>query len=75
MENQFKVGDKVQISQQSEFHHQGIKNGKKLVGEITSLSDWSTWQYNVRWEDSNSYLYNDRDLVVSVGVEPKYEIY
>jgi hypothetical protein len=69
-----KVGDKVYISDDSEFSHQGRIDGVKIIGEITKLSEYGGFDFNVNWGNGDSNrLYKISDLVLANQVN--YEIY
>jgi len=74
MENKFKNGDKVYISNKSEFKDQGIKNGKKILGVVKIDLIHAQFKYDVLWEDGTNYYYADKDLELA-NIEPNYEIY
>jgi len=56
----FKVGDEVQISDESEYRYQGIdQSGEKMRGVISPNSDG--W-YTVTWDNGDTNAYRDEDL-------------
>ena len=56
----FKNGDEVQISDESEYRYQGIDDGgEKMRGVISPNSNG--W-YTVTWDDGSSNSYRDEDL-------------
>ena len=63
METKFKIEDEVQIVTGCRYESQGIKNGKKIKGVITSINDSSDLPYGVQWsEGSGSNTYRDEHL-------------
>ena len=57
-EHAFKVGEKVKISEKSEYY--GQHDG---VGEITAVHDYSL-SYTVVWPDGYHNAYDDHDLLL-----------
>lgn len=78
-EKKFKEGDKVYISDDSEFYPRGqgvSKNGDKLLGMITILNRHGDW-HQVEWyEDGlvvDSNVYRDIDLELAEETSPEKE--
>lgn len=78
----FDIGDRVRISETSEFNYQGKdKSGERIEGEIYSLNnqeeletegfDSEQYYYDVNWSNSSRNSYTEKDL--EFWIEPTSE--
>jgi len=64
--SKFKVGDKVLISDDSQWYDQGDSNPANVEGVITEIKNEDLGIY-VKWSNDKSNSYNDRDLLLVTG--------
>jgi ribosomal protein S17 len=69
MNNRFKVGDKVMISESSEYCGISKNNPKDVEGVITSLNEGESLSHYVDWSDGTRNNYDASDLVKVEEVE------
>jgi hypothetical protein len=69
MDNRFKVGDKVKISNASEYYGIGKNNPKDIDGVITSISEGGGLSHYVAWSNGGTNSYNASDLIKVEEVE------
>jgi hypothetical protein len=72
MNNRFKVGDKVKISNASEFYGISRSNPKDIDGRITSVSgEDGSLPYYVAWSNGTNNNYEASDLIMVEEVKEK----
>lgn len=60
---EFKIGDRVYISDKSEFINEGYYNGKKMIGTIVNIVKNLKYSYKVIWENKIENVYQYRDII------------
>jgi len=71
MNKKFKVGDKVMISNASEYYGISKNNPKDVEGVITSINVHGSLPYYVEWSNGGTNSYDALDLVKVEEVEEK----
>ena len=60
----YKIGDKVKISEDSEYLEQAVINGGRLVGKVTKINHGCGVEhyYDVTWSNKYRNTYRELDL-------------
>ena len=70
----YNLHQKVKISLDSRYKHQGFNGDIQMEGTIIKLQESSPYQYKVRWSNDTIDNYREEDLL-PFSEEPNYEIY
>jgi hypothetical protein len=71
MNKKFKVGDKVMISESSEYYGISKNNPQDVEGVITSLNEGEGLSHYVDWSDGGRNNYDASDLIMVEEVKEK----
>jgi hypothetical protein len=71
MNTKFKVGDKVKISNASEYYGISRNNPKDVEGVITSINEGEDLSHYVAWSNGGTNSYDASDLIKVEEVEEK----